>query len=107
MAEMLDDAAKRFRSSPRTEVIARLKASSAKLFELFDGLTPEQWTGELVPHVYMGPLPAFFYPIWQLVAYSLHSWNIRAGLGETQPLSDEAADTLNPLMLIQLEYTVN
>ena len=107
MAEMLDDAAKRFRSSPRTEVIARLKASSAKLFELFDGLTPEQCTGELVPHVYMGPLPAFFYPIWQLVDYSLHSWDIRAGLGETQPLSDDAANTLIPIMFIVLQNTVD
>ena len=107
MARMLDDAAKRFRSTPRTEAIARLKASSAKLFELFDGLTPDQWTGELVPHVYMGPLPAFFYPVWQLVDYSVHSWDIRAGLGKMEPLSDDAATTLIPIMFVVLQNTVD
>ena len=107
MAEMLDVAAKKFRGTPRTEVIARLKTSSAKLFDIFDALTPEQWTGELVPHVYMGPLPAFFYPVWQLVDYSVHSWDIRAGLGDMQPLSDDAATTLIPIMFIVLQNTVD
>jgi len=107
MAEMLDIAAKKFRGTPRTEVIARLKTSSAKLFDIFDALTPEQWTGELVPHVYMGPLPAFFYPVWQLVDYSVHSWDIRAGLGDMQPLSNDAATTLIPIMFIVLQNTVD
>ena len=107
MAEMLDVAAKKFRGTPRTEVIARLKTSSAKLFDIFDALTPEQWTGELVPHAYMGPLPAFFYPVWQLVDYSVHSWDIRAGLGDMQPLSDDAATTLIPIMFIVLQNTVD
>jgi uncharacterized protein (TIGR03083 family) len=107
MAEMLDVAAKKFRGTPRSEVIARLKTSSAKLFDIFDALTPEQWTGELVPHVYMGPLPAFFYPVWQLVDYSVHSWDIRAGLGDMQPLSEDAATTLIPIMFIVLQNTVD
>jgi uncharacterized protein (TIGR03083 family) len=107
MAGMLDQAAKRFRTSPRPQLISRLKESSAKLFEVLDSLTPEQWTGELIPHVYMGPLPTFFYPAFQLMDYSLHSWDIRAGLGESKPLTDDAANTLIPYMFILLKYTVD
>lgn len=107
MAKMLDDAAKRFRSSSRTQLIARLKDSSTKLFEIFDGLTAEQWTGEMIPHVYMGPLPTLMYPAWQLVDYSVHTWDMRAGLGKMQPLSDDAANTLIPYMFIVLQNTVD
>jgi hypothetical protein len=88
-------------------LIARLKDSSTKLFEIFDALTPDQWASEVVPHVYMGPLPASIYPVWQLVDYSVHSWDIRAGLGESQPLSDDAATTLIPIMFIVLQNTVD
>jgi uncharacterized protein (TIGR03083 family) len=107
MAHMLDEAAKRFRSSPRQQLINRLKESSSKLFEIFDALTPEQWTGELIPHVYMGPLPTFFYPAFQLMDYSLHGWDIRAGLGEMRPLSGDAANALTPYMFILQKYTVD
>ena len=107
MARMLDESAKTFRSSSRSQMVARLKESSAKLFEIFDALTPEQWAGELVPHVYMGPLPAFFYPAFQLMDYSLHSWDIRAGLGQVHALTDDAAGTLIPYMFILLKYTVH
>jgi uncharacterized protein (TIGR03083 family) len=107
MAGMLDQSAKRFRSSSRSQLIARLKESSTRLFEIFDALTPEQWTGEIVPHVYMGPLPDFFYPAFQLMDYSVHGWDVRAGLGQSQPLSDDAASTLVPYMFILLKYTVD
>lgn len=42
MAKMLDQGAKRFRTSSRTQLIARLKESSTKLFEIFDALKPEE-----------------------------------------------------------------
>src|SRR5260370_29776558 len=54
MAEMLDAGSKRFRSSSRAQLIARLKQSSDKLFEIFHALTPEQWSTEMVPHHYTG-----------------------------------------------------
>jgi uncharacterized protein (TIGR03083 family) len=107
MARMLDQGAKRFRSSSRTQMIARLKESSKKLFEIFDGLKPDQWTGELVPHVYMGPLPTMIYPAFQLIDYSVHAWDMRAGLGTMKPLSDDAANTLIPYMFIVLQSTVD
>src|SRR2546421_1163468 len=107
MAGMLDSGSKRFRSSSREQLIARLKDDSTKMFEIFDALTPEQWTGELIPHTYMGPLPTMIYPAFQLIDYSVHSWDIRAGLGEMQPLSDDAANTLIPYMFIVLQSTVD
>ena len=107
MARMLDEASKRFRTSSRTQLIARLKESSATLFDIFDALTPEQWTGELIPHKYMGPLPTMIYPAFQLIDYSVHSWDVRAGLGQMQPLSDAAATTLIPYMFIVLQNTVD
>jgi len=88
-------------------MIGRLKESSAKMFEIFDALTPEQWTSELIPHTYMGPLPTMIYPAFQLIDYSVHGWDIRAGLGELQPLSDAAANTLMPYMFIVLSVTVD
>ena len=47
---------------PRTELLERLRTDFDKMMEIFDGLTAEDWTDLLVPHFYMGPLPAFFYP---------------------------------------------
>ena len=107
MAAMLDEGAKRFRSSSRPQLIARLKESSDKVFEIFDALTPEQWTGEMIPHKYMGPLPTMIYPAFQLIDYSVHTWDMRAGLGEMQPLSEDAANTLIPYMFIVLQVTVD
>jgi hypothetical protein len=55
----------------------------------------------------MGPLPACFYAGFQLIDYSIHSWDIKVGLGREEPLSDDAAITLIPFMLIVLQYTVD
>jgi uncharacterized protein (TIGR03083 family) len=107
MAGMLDEASKSLRSVPRAQLIARLKDKSAELFEIFDALTPEEWTGELIPHTYMGPLSAMIYPAFQLIDYSVHSWDIRAGLGQIQPLTEAAATTLMPYMFIVLQVTVD
>jgi uncharacterized protein (TIGR03083 family) len=107
MASKLDEGATRFRSLSKEQAIARLKASSDKMFELFDALDEKQWTGEIVHHTYMGPLPAFFYPWFQLIDYSIHAWDIKAGLGRDEPLSDDAAITLIPVMLIVIQYTVD
>jgi uncharacterized protein (TIGR03083 family) len=107
MAKMLDDAAQSFRSLSKEQAIARLKTASDKLFEIFDALDDKQWSGEIVSHTYMGPLPACFYAGFQLIDYSIHSWDIKVGLGKEEPLSDDAAITLIPYMLIVLQYTVD
>ena len=55
----------------------------------------------------MGPLPAYFFAAFQLIDYSIHSWDIKSGLGRDEPLSDAAAVTLIPFMLIVIQYTVD
>ena len=59
----------------------------------------------MVPHFYMGPLPAFFYPAFQLMDYGVHSWDIRQGTGRAHGLSGEAADLLTPFMFVLWQYT--
>src|SRR5215831_9258084 len=43
MGERLNENAQAFRSLPREEVIARLKADSDKMLATFDSLTAEEW----------------------------------------------------------------
>jgi len=107
MAQKLDEGTTRFRSLSKADAIARLKTASDKMFVLFDALDEQAWSGEIVPHVYMGPLPAYFYAAFQLIDYSIHSWYIKAGLGRDEPLSEAAAVTLIPFMLIVIQYTVD
>ena len=61
---------------------------------------PDEWGGLIVPHKYMGPLPAFFYPVFQLMDYGVHSWDIRQGTGRAHALDGDAADLLVPFMFI-------
>ncbi len=107
MASRLDEHAQAFRALSKEQAIARLKTASDRLFDIFDALNEQQWSGELVTHPYMGPLPTCFYAAFQLIDYSIHSWDIKVGLGGEEPLSDDAAITLIPFMLIVIQYTVD
>jgi uncharacterized protein (TIGR03083 family) len=107
MASKLDEHAQAFRALSKEQAIARLKTASDKMFEIFDALDEKQWSGEIVAHTYMGPLPACFFAAFQLIDYSIHSWDIKVGLGRDEPLSDDAAVTLIPFMLIVIQYTVD
>lgn len=103
MPQRADERAKALRSVPQRELIARLKRSSDQLYAIFDGLTAEQWTKELIPHVYMGPVPAFIYPGFQLMDYSVHSWDIRAGFGRSSALPEDEAGVLTWFMVNVLQ----
>ena len=61
---------------------------------ILERLDEQQWGSELIHHVYMGPLPAFFYPVFQLMDYSVHTWDAQRALGIDQPLSDLSAENL-------------
>lgn len=106
MASAVDAGARRFRAVSREELLARLRSDRAKLTDIFDGLTDEEWTSLQVPHTYLGPLPAFFYPIFQVVDYAVHSWDIRQGIGQPHALSAQAADLLVPLNFVLWSATV-
>jgi uncharacterized protein (TIGR03083 family) len=107
MASLLDEGATRFRTLSKEDALSRLKTASDKMFGIFDALDEKLWVGEIVNHKFMGPLPACFFAAFQLIDYSIHSWDIKAGLGRDEPLSDEAAITLIPFMLIVIQYTVD
>ena len=63
MARLVDEGAQAFRGTPQDELLARLRAAREKMFGIVDELTDEEWSGMMVPHRYMGPLPAGFYPV--------------------------------------------
>lgn len=107
MSGLLDDGAKEHRALSQDEALTRLRGDFTKLMEMCDALGPDDWTNLLVPHKYMGSLPAFFYPVFQLMDYGVHSWDIRQGSGRSHGLSGDAADLLVPFMFILWSATGN
>jgi uncharacterized protein (TIGR03083 family) len=100
MQRMLDDGARSYRSLSKDEALGRLRADYAKLAAMAGQLGPDEWGGLIVPHKYMGPLPAFFYPVFQLMDYAVHGWDIRQGTGRAHGIDSDAADMLVPFMFI-------
>ncbi|HEY3108058.1 MAG TPA: maleylpyruvate isomerase family mycothiol-dependent enzyme [Chloroflexota bacterium] len=107
MAQRLDEHALSFRSIPRADLLARLNADIEKVFRTFDQLDEKDWTGLTPSHPYMGPVPAFMYPAFQLMDYAVHGWDIREGQGATHGLSGDAADWLVPFMFIVWQATTD
>lgn len=100
MGESLDRAAKQHRGLSRDEAINRLKGDYAKMMATFDALTPDEWSGFIVTHPYMGPLPTFFYPAFHVMDYGVHTWDIKYGLGDKlRKLDERTAGVLVPYML--------
>ena len=107
MAKYVNEGAMAFRSSSQEALLGRLRADFDRVMAIFEALGPGEWTGLMVPHRYMGPLPAFFYPAFQLMDYAVHSWDIRQGTGRAHGLEGDAADLLVPFMLILWQATVD
>ncbi|GAB6987223.1 maleylpyruvate isomerase N-terminal domain-containing protein [Nocardioides pyridinolyticus] len=99
MAVHVDRGAQAFRSLEREEALDRLRAALERILAIEEGLSEEDWN-LLVPHKYMGPLPAFFYPVFQLVDYAVHSWDIREGSGKPHALEGRSVDLLVPLCFV-------
>jgi uncharacterized protein (TIGR03083 family) len=103
MADDLNKHAQSFRSLPREEAIARLKADYAQMMKIFESLTADQWNNQLIMHPFMGKLPSLFYPAFHVMDYGVHTWDIRYGLGEkTRKLDERTAGVLVPYMLFAL-----
>lgn len=103
MAHDLNEKAQSFRSLKREEAISRLKNDYARMMNIFEKLTPEEWSGFMVTHPFMGPLPTLFYPAFHVMDYGVHTWDIRYGLGEkTRELDERTAGVLIPYMLMAL-----
>jgi uncharacterized protein (TIGR03083 family) len=107
MNEHVDRGALALRSVPQDELLVRLDKDRAEMLAIIEGLDAETWNGLVVPHKYMGPLPACFYPIAQLVDYAVHTWDIRQGAGAAHTLDGDAADLLVPFCFIVWQSTAD
>jgi uncharacterized protein (TIGR03083 family) len=105
MAERLDEHARAFRSLGKEDALKRVHDAYERMLEISEGLTDEEWTGLIVPHPYMGPLPTCCYPVFQLVDYTVHGWDIRERTDAARPLAGDSADLLVPVALIVWQNT--
>ena len=85
MSQLAGDRAIAFRNASQSEMLERLHTDFDKIMELLAAVDPEDWTGLMVTHPYMGNVPAFFYSAGQLMDYAVHSWDIREGGGLLVP----------------------
>jgi uncharacterized protein (TIGR03083 family) len=106
MAERANSQAMTFRDLSQEELLDRLREDQHKMMEMLEALSAEDWTGLMVTHPYMGPVPAFFYAAGQLMDYGVHSWDIRQGTGRAHALSGDVADLLVPFMFALWQGTV-
>jgi uncharacterized protein (TIGR03083 family) len=107
MAELVDKGAKELRKVPREELIERLRDDSERMMGEFTALSPDDWSSFMVAHRYMGPLPAMFYPVFQLVDYAVHGWDIREGANQPHAMSGDAADLLVPIIFVLWSATAD
>jgi uncharacterized protein (TIGR03083 family) len=105
MSDRLNEGARSHRELTRDEALDRLRADFGKMMEISAALGPDEWGGTQVAHKYMGPLPAFFYPVFQLMDYGVHGWDIRQGTGRAHGLAADTADLLGPFMFILWQAT--
>jgi uncharacterized protein (TIGR03083 family) len=106
MGSRANEQATAFRSVSQREMLERLRMDLDKMMGILEPLGPDEWTGLMVPHFYMGPQPAFFFAAGQLMDYGVHSWDIRQGSGRAHGLSGDAADLLVPFMFGLWQGTV-
>ncbi|HVR78730.1 MAG TPA: maleylpyruvate isomerase family mycothiol-dependent enzyme [Acidimicrobiia bacterium] len=105
MARHVDEGARSMRSVAHQQLVERLRGDFQRMLGIAAELTDDEWAGLMVPHKFMGPLPAAFYPLFQLVDYGLHSWDIRQGTGQGHALDGDTADLLVPLAFILWQST--
>jgi uncharacterized protein (TIGR03083 family) len=106
MQSRLDDGAKSLRMLDQGSSLDRLESDFTKFMGMCEALGPDDWGGLIVTHKYMGPLPAFFYPTFQLMDYGVHSWDIRQGTNLAHGLTGDTGDLLAQFMFILWSATV-
>jgi uncharacterized protein (TIGR03083 family) len=106
MHERAGQEATSFRDLTQQETMDRVRGDLDMMIGILEPLTPQEWSGLIVPHFYMGPLPAFFYAAGQLMDYGVHSWDIRQGAGQAHGMSGDAADLLVPFMFVLWQSTI-
>jgi uncharacterized protein (TIGR03083 family) len=106
MHEMAGTSARSFGELSQAEMMTRVRDDLDKMMGILEPLTAEEWTGLMVTHAYMGPVPAFIYAAGQLMDYGVHTWDIVQGTGSAHGISGEAADLLVPFMFVIWQYTI-
>jgi uncharacterized protein (TIGR03083 family) len=107
MGVTADKRAQALADIPQDEMMARLRDDFARAMKMFEQVDETDWGNFMVTHAYMGPLPAFFYPIGQLMDYGVHGWDLREGLNLPHFLSADAADMLVPFMFVLWQATTD
>ncbi|MPZ71251.1 MAG: maleylpyruvate isomerase family mycothiol-dependent enzyme [Actinobacteria bacterium] len=105
MSMKADERSSVHRDLPREELLARLHTAYDRAMKMFETLTEDEWGNLIIMHAYMGPVPAWFYPVGQLMDYGVHSWDVREGLGMEHFLSADVADLLVPFMFVVWQAT--
>jgi uncharacterized protein (TIGR03083 family) len=106
MHERAGQSAQEFGNLSQQEMLARARADLDKMMGILEPLTADEWTGMMVSHAYMGPVPAFVYAGGQLMDYGVHTWDIRQGSGRAHALPADTADLLVPFMFIIWQSTI-
>jgi len=106
MGARANEQAAAFRNVSQHEMMERLRSDFERMMSILEPLSAEEWTGLMVPHFYMGTLPAYFFAAGQLMDYAVHSWDIRQGTGRAHGLPGDAADLLVPFMFVLWQSTV-
>ncbi|HEY3906477.1 MAG TPA: maleylpyruvate isomerase family mycothiol-dependent enzyme [Streptosporangiaceae bacterium] len=107
MHERAGGEARSFRNLSQAEMLTRVRADLDKMMSILEPLSEEEWTTMIVPHFYMGPVPAFIYAAGQLMDFGVHTWDIKEGSGKAHALDADAADLLVPFMFIIWQSTIH
>jgi uncharacterized protein (TIGR03083 family) len=106
MHERAGDSARAFRNLSQAEMMTRVRGDLDQMMGILEPMSADEWTSMIVPHFYMGPVPAFIYGAGQLMDYGVHTWDIREGQGKSHALPGEVADLLVPFMFIIWQSTI-
>jgi uncharacterized protein (TIGR03083 family) len=106
MHERAGGEARAFRRLSQEEMMTRVRADFEKMMSILEPLSEEEWTTMIVPHFYMGPVPAFIYAAGQLMDFGVHTWDIKEGTGKPHALDADAADLLVPFMFVIWQSTI-
>jgi uncharacterized protein (TIGR03083 family) len=106
MHQRAGETAQAFGELSQAEMLGRARADLDKMIGILEPLSEEEWGGLMVPHFYMGTVPAFIYAAGQLMDYGVHTWDIKEGSGQAHGISGDAADLLVPFMFIIWQSTI-
>ena len=106
MHQRAGETAQAFGELSQAEMLSRARSDLDKMIGILEPLSEEEWGGLMVPHFYMGSVPAFIYAAGQLMDYGVHTWDIKEGSGQAHGISGDAADLLVPFMFIIWQSTI-